>query len=1078
MTPIDPQDPEQLAAQSQWLRHLAISLVGGQDADDVVQETLLVAMRRPGIQGGEGPLRAWLSGIARNIARSGRRQAGRRDRRERDYGEALPRHVPGSDEVVERAARGAELIEAVLALDEPYRTAVLLAYEERLSALAIAERTGATPAAVRKRISRGIASLRARLDADTGGAGRAWLAAFAGLKTPGATTLAPWTLGLTMTTKWAAAAATLLVLAGLGLWSWQRSDSPATTPLGIETHSAEASPERPEQLGRPAAAGDTESRSAVLTEEPAPQPGAARIAGRVLLTDDRTPVAGATIRAAEGSVSGLQESMGQPALAVTDAMGLFDLELDNAQAQALLTLGMWVRGAQVYDIHIDPARITRADGRVLEIRTVPLGQVLVTVVDAEGNRAPDIDVVYDLDATMGSEAQLWSYQGPRAAGTSNAQGELLVDGIPIGMGIRFGVRGDWDMPARTVIAEGAGRAEVTLQMRGWAGLTARLQWPDGSPAAGVGASWIGTSSRGGDLGGSGGVADEAGVLTISDLSSGGGELRIQEGAYHEPVGLRVERGAITDLGTLTVAKLARVEGRVVASPSQHIPADLHVCALRSGAVFAQTRLKADRTFQLSAPAGPVVLALSQPIAWNSILPFRGSFLGQVEVLAPQSGVELPLKTAFAEVTGNAGQPGAQLEIVLFAPEPDVSWGIRTLGDGAIDSVSGEDGGFAAFVQPAEARVLVCKDDGSTAYTAPLRLQEGAPRDLGSLSFAKGTAVVATRDADGSPAADRLVKLRDRGYKMFEVRTDETGVARKQLPAGPYALRVETPDGASGHWQLIQVENGETTAIELGVIEMAVLRGAVTGPSGPMAGVAIQCQRSKPISNLGLSATTGSDGQFAFQPMLPGTYRYYVTDELVGSVELDAGEEKVLSLQVGSSRSRIEVLRDGEPTDWASSLVVSQWAPGEVIWNTGRRVGAGSFEAILPLGPLLFSIDLNGIGNNQHVLVPGPAFAGGTYRLNLPGTGIELRLNGAAAHRPSPAGYLERIEGLPAKSQWRDGPELYAEDQGLGPDGTRVVRFPFLAPGAVARLSGLGSDGQRRTESVTIAPGGWTRVDWE
>ncbi len=1078
MTPIDRQDPEQLAAQSLWLRRLAISLVGGQDADDVVQETLLVALHRPRILGGEGALRAWLSGIARNVVRSGHRQSGRRDRRERDYGEARLSHTPGTDEVVERAARCAELIEAVLGLDEPYRTAVLLAYEERLSAPAIAARTGATPAAVRKRISRGLASLRARLDAENGGEGRAWLAALAGLNPTSAATLPPWTLGLTMTTKWAATAATLLVLAGLGLWNWQHRATQVTTALGLETRTSGVEQLGSEQLDGLTATGKDEQRTTLLTTEPAPRSGATRIAGRVLLTDDRTPVPDATIRAAAGALAGLERAQDQPALALTDAMGRFEIDLESAQAQSLLDGGMWVQQSSVYDIHVDPAQITRAEGRVLEIRTVPLGQILVTVLDAGGNRAPGIGVAYDLDATIGSEAQLWSYQRKWAAGVSNAQGELLMEGIPVGMKVSFGVQGDWNMPASTVITEGTVRADVTLRMRGWAGLTARLRWPDGSPAAGVNATWIGTSNRKGNLGGSRDTSDASGVLVIDDLTSGGGELRIQGGAHHDPIGVRVERGEVTDLGILTVEKLVRVDGRVVTSEGQFLPPELRVCALRSGALFAQSRLQTDLSFSLQVPPGPVVLALSKPITWDPTLPFRGSFLGQVEVLAPQSDIELPLETTFAEVTGHGGLPNAQLEVALFGATPSVSWGIQSLGGGAVDSVAGQNGIFAAQVQPAEARILVRMNNGNTAYSDLVQLKEGVSHDLGALDFSEGILVVKTTDTDGSPAVDSLVKLQDPNHHTIEMRADESGVARKEIAAGPYALRVETPDGASGHWQLLQIENGETTEVELSVTDKAVLRGSLTGAAGPMGGVAIQCQRSKPISNLILSATTDSGGQFAFQPMLPGVYRFHVRSELVGSVELMGGEEKAMNLQVGTPRSSIEIVRDGQPFGWADRLVVSTWGPGDPIWYLGEQVGEGRFEAILPMGPLLFSIDLNGIGNNQHLLALGAASMGGTYRLELPRTGVELHLTGAAAHRPSPAGYLEKLEGIPAVSQWGPEPELYAEDQGLGSGGSRIVRFPFLPPGAEVRLTGLGNAGQRRAETVTVASGGWTRIDWD
>ena len=77
-------------------------------------------------------------------------------------------------DVVERNALMQRVAAAVSRLDEPYRSTVLLRYLDGLDTNTIAERTGATPPTVRKRLSRGLAELRARLGAEFGEAGGHW----------------------------------------------------------------------------------------------------------------------------------------------------------------------------------------------------------------------------------------------------------------------------------------------------------------------------------------------------------------------------------------------------------------------------------------------------------------------------------------------------------------------------------------------------------------------------------------------------------------------------------------------------------------------------------------------------------------------------------------------------------------------------------------------------------------------------------------------------------------------------------------------------------------------------------------
>ena len=159
----------ELASNARWIRSLARSLVADADlADDLVQDTLVAALRqdRGPSRHGEGESRSWLSTVLRRRFFERRREAASRAAREREaaHREALPSTL----DMVERAAVQRDLVQAVLDLDEPYRTTILWRFFEDLPPRKIAKRAGVPVATVQSRITRGLAKLRARLDAGSG----------------------------------------------------------------------------------------------------------------------------------------------------------------------------------------------------------------------------------------------------------------------------------------------------------------------------------------------------------------------------------------------------------------------------------------------------------------------------------------------------------------------------------------------------------------------------------------------------------------------------------------------------------------------------------------------------------------------------------------------------------------------------------------------------------------------------------------------------------------------------------------------------------------------------------------------
>ena len=154
-----------------WIRALALQLVrDAASADDLVQETLLAALRRPPSSG--AALRPWLASVTRNQAALRTRGERRRETRELDA--ARDEALPSAIELAGRAEQHKQLVEAVLYLREPYRTVVLLRYYDGRTPEAIAAKQGVPSSTVRNQLARALAHLRERLDAQHGGDRRTW----------------------------------------------------------------------------------------------------------------------------------------------------------------------------------------------------------------------------------------------------------------------------------------------------------------------------------------------------------------------------------------------------------------------------------------------------------------------------------------------------------------------------------------------------------------------------------------------------------------------------------------------------------------------------------------------------------------------------------------------------------------------------------------------------------------------------------------------------------------------------------------------------------------------------------------
>jgi len=165
MDPRTTPGPAALLGEADFVRALARSLLAdAAAADDVAQEVLVAGLGRGPEQA--GALRAWLASAVRKLVHLRRRGEARRAAREERA--ARLERLPSTAEVVEREALRAAVVRAVLALDEPYRTVILLRFYEGVPPRAIAARLGVPVETVQTRTKRALARLRARLDREHG----------------------------------------------------------------------------------------------------------------------------------------------------------------------------------------------------------------------------------------------------------------------------------------------------------------------------------------------------------------------------------------------------------------------------------------------------------------------------------------------------------------------------------------------------------------------------------------------------------------------------------------------------------------------------------------------------------------------------------------------------------------------------------------------------------------------------------------------------------------------------------------------------------------------------------------------
>lgn len=380
-------NPEELIAHADFVHSLARSLVLDEHrAADVSQDAWLAALLHPPAE--KRTARSWLSKVLRNFAFTLHRRESRRMDRERIA--ARREDLPSTEEVVEKMEIRRLLIDAVLNLNEPYRSTLIIRFYDGLAPKDIASRYDLPLETVRTRIKRGLGQLRERLDHLHDGDRNKWclsLAPLAGLKTvlPAlqAGSLTPVTSGVIAVSakmKILSAAVVVLGLAiSLFLLKTILEESPQDDRFAHTTF------DPPGEAGN---ANPGEESAGILSDEKVkitPHGQEVRLSGRVVSKEEGRGISGASVKM---NLLPFREDL--PSVeCVTDSSGGFTLQTklpDHVQVTAF-HIGITASGL----MNLETSLPRLADGNVRDWGNFYLGknrEHLLRIKDETGRPVP------------------------------------------------------------------------------------------------------------------------------------------------------------------------------------------------------------------------------------------------------------------------------------------------------------------------------------------------------------------------------------------------------------------------------------------------------------------------------------------------------------------------------------------------------------------------------------------------------------------------------------------------------------------------------------------------------------------
>ncbi len=257
-------DTDALLVHRDFLQGLARNLLGDEHlAEDAVSDAWVAALTHPPRE--HGKLRSWLATTTRRAAQA--RAVGEGRRRRREGAVARVDALPSTAQIAEQEAVRQQVVEAVLALQEPYLSVILMRFYQDLPPREIARALGEPVETVRTRIKRGLAQLRERLDTHHGGDRSAWSALVVPLAFPRAGAAAVTKAGLLSFAGSKLVAVVIVVPFLIATW-WWLTRVPAAPTEGTERGTAVVAPAHEGNAG----AGEATAAALLGGSATAPEP--------------------------------------------------------------------------------------------------------------------------------------------------------------------------------------------------------------------------------------------------------------------------------------------------------------------------------------------------------------------------------------------------------------------------------------------------------------------------------------------------------------------------------------------------------------------------------------------------------------------------------------------------------------------------------------------------------------------------------------------------------------------------------------------------------------------------------------
>lgn len=868
---------EEMLAHAPWLRQLAGTLVaGGAAADDLVQETWLRALERPPRDA--GAVRAWLARVARNLSHNVRRGQARRSVHESAVVSAEAELDPAR--IAEELEAQRVLAEAVLRLEEPLRSTVVLRWFRGLDSRAIARVQGVPEGTVRWRQKRALELLRADLDARFGER-RAWLALLMPLSSRAPHPIQPSTgvLLMSATAKVAIAAAGVLV-ALVGLWIARgtgarpvaTAEARAREPSGAGGSSAP--PARVASLPeRTQVARETFSSDAADPAGPAERECC--IVGRVLDVDGRG-LAGARVVARTARLAETLRSrtrLDEAVVATTSgADGAYALEVPG-QRPFVLTA--------TYGEHAPASSLLAFAGERRDLTLVP-GTVLAVRASDEG-AAPvagaRVRVVFEIP---GADGELWS-----AEATTGPDGRAELRGLPEGKG-RVEGRRESLRGVRAIDVDGRTSETCSLVLYGTGRIEGRVFERDtGRPIAGarVGAAASGVEEV---------VTDSSGRYALERVALGEGLWILEAHARGRAGRFEVLRLTPKDnrrTVDFALDPAARAAGRVLDAERRAL-AGARVVFLGTQPVEPMTAATDRSEATTDARGAFAVDGLLPGVAYRvlALAPGQPTGVFACGPIAPGSApvdlgeLVLGLQGSIAGEAGGAPGAAGPWDVELHWSDPDAATQVESFG--LVETTRADPRGRFAFTGLLPGRYRLALLDPETKRSTVLEegLVELAPgeRRAGVVLRPGGRAIRGTLARGGKIRCRvRLFALAEPEVELRETFTDGEGRFRLAAPEpGPFRV-VFDELGLLYESRIIEPVEAGTVDLFVELAEFRsthAIRGVVTVEGAPApADLFISFWSSGTGERLGRVAFLDVDGRFEMENLRDEPYDVGVLD---------------------------------------------------------------------------------------------------------------------------------------------------------------------------------------------------------